>query len=203
MKRFFLGMILLLLAGCGEREPVVITPPKEATSVIEPFLKQLAAGNKDKAAAYLSPAALDELDSQFAADSKKLASTPKLTPRFMDNSESLKNGPADNLMLVYGSKQNGKWTSATFRLFRVGDDPYKIEYWRVTNTAPQPAIVANIDTKRVEMQQKITFWTMAGLAVLGVLGLVLLYWLIRRKPHLIAPDAPAEARRSAASVRDE
>jgi hypothetical protein len=203
MKRFFFGMILLLLAGCGEREPAVITPPKEATAVIEPFLRELAAENKDKAAAYLSPAALDELDSQFAADSKKLAAAPILTPRFINKVESSSYGAADKIVLVYGAKQKDKWTSATIRLFRAGDQPYRIEYWRVTNNAPQPTMVASTDPKLVEMQQKITFWTMAGLAVFGVLGLALIFWLIRRKPHLIAPDATAEPRRSAATVRDE
>jgi hypothetical protein len=36
-----------------------------------------------------------------------------------------------------------------------------------------------------------------------VLGLILLIWLVKRRPHLIAPDAQVEMRRSAATVRDE
>jgi hypothetical protein len=201
--------LLLLLAGCGEREPAVITPPKEAAAVIEPFLKELRAGNREKAKSFVSTAAYDELEAQFSADQKRLASAPVLTPRF--TSETRRNFEAmgetlepdgHEITMVYAAKQKDKWTSATVRMYRYRDEPYKVEYWRVTDKAPTPVLNSGVAEKMQETQNNMR-WMFGGMAVFGLLGLALLIWLVKRKPHLIAPDAPAEVRRSAATVRDE
>jgi hypothetical protein len=196
--------LLLLLAGCGEREPAVITPPTEVAAVIEPFLAAIRNGQIDAAKSHVLHGAADELDTQFAADYAQLAKAPPLKPRFLEKKPTPVFGANFEIVtLVYAARHNGKWTSATIRAARSNpSDPFKVEYWRVTNAAPQPTMLANADPKRVEMQQKITIWMMAGLSLLGVLGLILIFWLVKRKPHLIAPDAPAEVRKSAATVRD-
>jgi hypothetical protein len=195
--------LLLLLAGCGEREPAVITPPKDAAAVIEPFLKELAAGNREKAAAFVSTAATDELATQFAADHKKLAAAPKLTPRFVNQEATPSFGSGNEVNLVYAAKSKGKWTSATVRVYSYRDEPYKVEYWRVTDKAPVPPFNSNADPEKLKQSQDMMRWIFGGLAVFGLLGLALLIWLVKRKPHLVAPDAPVEVRRSAATVRDE
>jgi hypothetical protein len=210
MKRFFFGMILLLLAGCGEREPAVIDEPTEAKAVIAPFLKELRAGNKENAKAFVSTAAYDELEAQFAADQKKLANAPALTPRFTTQSASTGrvmgqefSADGHEITVVYAAKQKDKWISATVRIYRYRDEPYKVEYWRVTNKRPQPALNSSIDPKLMAQQHKLMYWTFGGLVLFAVLGLILLIWLVKRRPHLIAPDAQVEMRRSAATVRDE
>lgn len=202
MWRFFFLFCALTLAGCN-REPAVITPPKDAAAVIEPFLKEMAAGQRARAAALVSPAAQDELTSQFAADHKKLAAAPKLTPRYVDQVNVTNYGSADKIVLVYAAKKDDKWTTATLRLFRVEDQPYKVEYWRITNDAPQPTMVANTDPKFVKMQQQLYLWMAGGLVVFGLAGLALLIWIIRRRPHLVVNEAPNEDRQAASTVRDE
>jgi hypothetical protein len=201
-RSVFLGL-LLSLSGCGEREPTVIDPPREAAAVIEPFLKELAAGNREKAAAYVSTAATDELATQFVPDHKKLAAAPKLTPRFVNQDATPSFGSGDEVNLVYAAKSKGKWTSATVRVYRYRDEPYKVEYWRVTDKAPVPPLNSNLDPEKLKQSQDMMRWIFGALAIFGLLGLALLIWLIKRRPQLVSPDAPAETRRSAATVRDE
>jgi hypothetical protein len=202
--RSILPALLLMIAGCAEREPAVIKPPKDAAAIIEPFLKALAAGNKDKAAAYVSPAALDELAVQFAADHKKLAAAPMLTPRFVDTDISQADGSSEGteVNLVYAAKANGTWTSATVRVYRYRDEPFQVEYWRVTNKAPTPPLNSNIDPAKIADTEKMLGWIFAGLALLGSFGLIALIWVIKRRPQLVSPDGPIETRQSAATVRD-
>lgn len=205
----FLLAATLLLSSCGAREPKVITPPKDAAAVIEPFLKELAAGNKDKAAAFVSTAATDELAKQFAEDHKKLAATGKLTPRFVtkagNNSRRLaENSSADGseVTLVYAAKSGDKWTSATVRVYKYRDDPYKVEYWRIANEAPAKPLTSNVDAKELQRTEAITNATIIGMSLLGLLGIALLIWMIRRKPHLLVPETGSVTRRSASTVRE-
>jgi hypothetical protein len=209
MRRFFFCVIFLLLAGC-EREPAVITPPKEAAAVIEPFLKELRAGQPARAAALVSPAAQDELAGRFAKDHKSLASASPLTPRFVtkgfDGALPGQRGysaEGDEVTLVYASKKDGRWTSATVRAYRYRDEPYKVEYWRITNTAPTPALQSGIKPEDVRKQHQFIYALFGGMALFGVIGLALLIWLVKRRPQLISPEAVEETRASAVSVRDE
>ena len=199
----------LLLSGCGAREPKVVTPPKEAAVVIEPFLKELAAGNKDKAAAFVSTAATDELASQFAEDHKRLAAAGKLTPRFITQSgndprQLEQNSGADGseVTLVYAAKSGDKWTSATVRVYKYRDEPYKVEYWRVANEAPKKPLSSNVDARELQRAEAITNATIVGMSLLGLFGIALLVWMIRRKPHLLVPETARETRRSASTVRE-
>jgi hypothetical protein len=204
------GAALLLLCGCDAREPAVITPPKDAAAVIEPFLKELAAGQKDNAAAFVSTAATDELMTQFGKDHQKLAAAGKLTPRFVvqpgaDLSRLGKDFDADGseVTLVYADKTKGKWTTATVRVYRYRDEPFKVEYWRVTNQAPQPALPADLDSPEVQRTAIVMGWMMGGFALLGLFGIAGLIWMVRRKPHLLVPDEQSETRQPASTLREE
>lgn len=198
-----------MLGGCADREPKTIVPPKDAAAVIEPFLKELAAGNKDKAGAFVSSAATDELAAQFAEDHKKLATGGKLTPRFMTQSGNEprilnKNSVADGseVTVVYAAKSGDKWTTATVRVYKYRDDPYKVEYWRVANEAPKKPLPSSIDPKQLEKTEAIGNAMAVGFSLLGILGIGLLIWLIRRRPQLLVPEQTTETRRSASTVRE-
>jgi hypothetical protein len=201
MRLIFLMAMLLALGGC-EREPAVIVPPKKAAAVIEPFLQALQSGNKAKARTYVSSAASDELDLQFATDHEKLAAAPKLTARYSSNNASTTYGKGDEVTLVYAAKHRNGWTSATVRAYRYRDEPFKVEYWRVTKRAPMPMASAGFDIEKYTERQKfnrIIFW---GLGALAIIALALLVWLLRRKPHLVAAENEPESRRPATTVRD-
>lgn len=198
-----------MLGGCADREPKTVVPPKDAAAVIEPFLKELAAGNKDKAGAYVSPAATDELAEQFAADHKRLAAGGKLTPRFVMQTGggphlrgSNRIGDGTEVTLVYAAKSGEKWTSATVRAYRYRDEPYKIEYWRVSNEAPKRPMSSNVETKQLKETEALTNAMAVGFSLLGVLEIGLLIWLIRRRPQLLVPAETIEIRRSASTVRE-
>jgi hypothetical protein len=47
------------------------------------------------------------------------------------------------------------------------------------------------------------FITLAVLSVFGIAGLALLFWIIRRKPHLVVNAAPGEERPLASTVRNK
>jgi hypothetical protein len=198
-----------MLGGCTDREPKTVVPPKEAAAVIEPFLIELAAGNKDKAGAFVSSAATDELAAQFATDHEKLAASGKLTPRFVNQSGNdprrlSENAGADGseVTVVYAAKSGDKWTTATVRVYKYRDDPYKVEYWRVANDAPKKPLPSSIDQKQLEKTEAIGNAMAVGFSLLGILGIGLLIWLIRRRPQLLVPEQTTETRRSASTVRE-
>ena len=202
--------VTLLLCGCGAREPKVIAPPKDAAAVIEPFLKELAAGNKDKAAAFVSSAATDELAKQFAEDHQLLAAAGTLTPRFITKiggEQRIQNDDRKDdgteITAVYATNYGGEWTTATVRVYKYRDEPFRVEYWRVANEAPKQAMASNVDAKLLKRTEAVTNATIVGFSLLGLFGIALLIWLIRRKPYLLVPDTASESRRSASTVREE
>jgi hypothetical protein len=198
-----LAMLLLLLAACGGREPGMITPTKDAAAAIEPFLDALRNGDKAAAAKLITPAATDELDAKFADDSKKLSAVDRPTPRLeIPNTPSSFDG-SSKVTLVYAAKKDGKWTSATVRVYRGVEGPYRVEYWRVANVEPSAAIHSGMDPKAVRTQQQMTFWVLAALSLFGVLGIILLIWIVRRKPHLVVNETQGEERAAASTVREE
>ena len=195
--------VSLLLSGCGAREPKVITPPQDIAAVIEPFLKELAAGNKDEARAFVAVDATDEFDVQFAEDAKKLSQVRKLAPRFVHIPKTPVFGDnLDEATLVYAVKKDARWTTATIRVYRFPGKPYVINYWRVSNRIPTPVTRLNTDAKELQRTDAITNATIIGMSLLGLFGIALLVWMVRRKPHLLVPETAGETRRSASTVRE-
>lgn len=204
------AIFILLISGCSKAEPKVVRPPKEAAAVIEPFLAAVKAGDKGRAAAYVAPSATDELDKFFAQHYKLLTKGGKLTPRFVRESGSLRRGSGANrfgdgseVAVVYAAKTNGTWTTATVRVYQYRDEPFKVEYWRIDNKVPKNPRFEGSDAKALKTAETIENATIIGLGLLGLFGTLLLVWIARRKTHLLAPEQPAETRRSAVTTRDE
>ncbi len=202
--------LLLVLTGCADREPEAIQPPKDVAAVIEPFLAELAAGNKDKAALHVSPAARDELDAQFSADHKRLEKAGKLTPRFIlkrgNSPERLQrnmNADGSEVTVIYALKNKDKWTNATVRVYKYREDPYKVEYWQITNEMPTKPQIKSPETKALKQAEAMQNAIVIGMALLGLFAIILLVWLSQRKPHLLSPEKPVESRRAATTVREE
>lgn len=202
--------MVLIVSGCTEREPKTITPPKDAAAIIEPFLRAIAAGDKAKAAHYVSPAATDELDELFAENHKRLAKAGTLTPRFVlqrGNAPELrninKNADGSEVTMVYAAKAGKTWTTATVRLYKYRDDPYKVEYWQVNDKPPAKPRFNRPETKASKQMEAVQTATIVGLSLLGLFGILVLLWISRRKPHLLVPAEKPEERRSATTVRDQ
>jgi hypothetical protein len=208
----FLALLLgcaVLLNGCGKQAPAKMNVPKDIASVAEGFLKEMKAGNKGKAESYISEEALDEFSAQYNADQKKLAAAPALTVKHYRaplRDKNLYSWQPREANIVYSVQQNGKWTTARLRLLSYEDEPYKIEYIRISNEEPSPQLQTREEQKGMEMlkeQQSILFWVMGGLAILCAFGLTGLIWLIKRKPKLFNPENSVEHRHAASTVRDE
>ncbi len=201
-RNILLAMVLFLLAACNGKEPALITPSKDAAAAIEPFLDALRKGDKSAAAKLVTPGAKDELEAKFDEDNRKLAALPPLTPRLeVPNTPSSFDG-SSKVTLVYAVKNDDKWTSATIRVYRSLEGPYRVEYWRVSNIEPAAAMRSGMDPKAIRKQQQLTFWVLAGLSLFGVIGIILLIWIVRRKPHLVVNEDQSEERLTASTVRE-
>jgi hypothetical protein len=202
------AFIFISLSGCTGGEPAVVEVPDEISKVTEPFLKAMKAGDREQALKHVSSAAQDEFTNQFAADHKKLASAPNVTPRFVRMPPSFGGFESDSkeANIVYAVKKGEKWTTASIRLYRYRDEPYVIEYWRVNNKAPEPVIRTSTEEQAQEKVQKEMMPAMIGsgiiLAILGIIGIALLVWLVKRKPHVVSPEVQEQNRRHAVTVRE-
>jgi predicted small lipoprotein YifL len=195
-----MAFLLLLLSACGDREPAVIIPPKEPAAVVEAFLEKLRAGDKEAAAVYLHEGAVDELDQQFGADQKKLAAVAKLTPRFSDDMGAVVVKPRDKTTLVYAIKKDGRWTTANVRASKNADGKFRVEYWRITNKAPTAPTNPDLNPEMVKETQTVLIVTFGVLGVLGLLSIGFIFWLLRRRPHLIVPEETVDTRNTASTI---
>jgi hypothetical protein len=72
-----------------------------------------------------------------------------------------------------------------------------IEYWDVTTTDKAPEIVTHAqDMKRY------TSYALMAVAFAALAGLASLIWVVRKRTHIISPEATVETRRVAATVRN-
>jgi hypothetical protein len=203
-----LALLFTAISGCTDREPAIVEVPGEISKVTEPFLKAMKDGKRDEAMKLVSTAAQDEFDAQYAADQKALATAPKLTPRFIKLPLSFEGLETDSkeTNVVYAAKKGEQWTTINIRLYSYRDEPYTVEYWRVTNKAPSPVVKTSVEEKAEEQVKKTMVPTMIGtslmLVVLGAVGIALLLWLVKRKPHMVLPEAQEQTKRSAVTVRE-
>ena len=79
-----------------------------------------------------------------------------------------------------------------------GDEPYEVDYWKISNETPV--------AKTYAPNLKPMFGVFAGLAgaivVLGLLTIGIVLWIVRRKPHVVAPEPAVERRVAAVTTRE-
>jgi hypothetical protein len=194
-RKALLMLLLLLLAGCSLFEPRAITLPEDVDSVAMPFVKALQKGDQTAAARHVGPGASDELDAGFAKQHGELAKAAPLTPRFIAFKPTEMMAPDESeATVIFASKKDGKWSTLEVRLFRIGSERFEVDYWKLSKTEPQPKVYG-IEMKELKIMAPVFGW------VFGALGLLM--WLVKRKPHLVIPEAEEERRTAAVTRREE
>ena len=192
-------VLLFLLAACSWNEPAVVDVPKEIDVASGAFVAAVQKGDQQAAAKHVAPTAQDELAAQFAADSKALTAAPKLTPRFITYKPASMRGPEDSeVTIIYAARTNSEWATMEVRLFRLGDEPYEVDYWKISNDVPA--------AKNYTPDLRPLFGIFAAIAgVIVVLGIALIgtiLWIVRRKPHIVSPPVESERRAAAITTRE-
>lgn len=192
-------LLLFLLAACAWNEPDIVELPKDIGAAATPFVSALQKGDQIAAQRHVASTAKDELDASFQSDTNALKSSPALTPRFISYKPETMMGPQDSeVTIIYAAKDDGKWTTAEVRLFRLGDEPYEVDHWAIDNKAP----VAKAYTPNLRPLYRL-FAALAGTIILfGLLAIGLTLWIVRRKPQLVAPTPVAERRIAAVTTRE-
>jgi hypothetical protein len=199
-------MVLMLICACKAPEPRKINVPDDVAEVIEPFLREMQAGNRAKAAAFVAYGALDEFNAQYSTDQKKLSVVPPLTARFIKIPHLGDPGYQYGLHeanVVYAVRKGEKWTTASIRLNRDDNSPYKIEYIRITHNMPSPALYNGTAQQTMKLRKDVFLWVMGAGALLGLIGLIFIFWLIKRRTHLIVPEIAPEYRAAAVTTREK
>jgi hypothetical protein len=192
-------LFFFLLTGCSGNEPAVIKTPRDILPTSDEFVSALQKGDKAAAARHVAPSARDELEERFSIESKELKAASKLLPRFVTFKPQGMMGPEDSeVTVIYAAKDDGEWTTAEVRLFRLGDEPYEVDYWKISNETP----VAKTYTPDLRPMYG-AFAALAGAIVLiGLLTIGIILWIVRRKPHVVAPEPAVERRVAAVTTRE-
>jgi hypothetical protein len=192
-------LFLFLLAACSWNEPDEVELPRDIGATSDAFVAALHKGDRVAAERHVAPTARDELDAYFSDKSNSLKVEPKLTPRFITYKPEHMMGPEESeVTIIYATKDGGKWTTAEVRLFRLNDKPYEVDYWKISNEMP----VAKSYTPDLKPMYGV-FAALAGaIVVIGLLAIGIILWIVRRKPHVVAPDPVAERRVAAVTTRE-
>ncbi len=193
-------LFLFVLAACSWSEPAIIELPKDIGTTSDAFVAALQKGDKAAAEKAVAPTARDELQAQFDKEYRALKPASTLKSRFITYKPEHMMGPEDSeVTIIYAAKDDGKWTTAEVRLFRLNDEPYEVDYWKISNDTPI--------AKTYSPDLKPMFGVFAGLAgaivVLGLLTIGIVLWIVRRKPHVVAPEPAVERRVAAVTTREE
>jgi hypothetical protein len=192
-------LFLFLLAGCSWMEPSAIELPDEIGKTSSAFVTALQNGDRAAAKRAVAPTALDELDTQFTNQHKNLKNKSKLTPRFITYKPHEMMGPSDSeVTIIYAAKDGGQWTTAEVRLFRLNDEPYEVDYWKIGSAAP----VAKTYAPDLKPLYGVFMWLSAAIFVIGTVTIVVVLWIVKRKPHVVVPEPVVERRRTAVTTRD-
>jgi hypothetical protein len=192
-------LFLVLLAGCSWMEPRVVELPDEIGKTSSAFVTALQKGDRAEAERAVAPTALDELDTQFTKQHKQLKNKSKLTPRFVTYKPREMMGPFDSeVTVVYAARDGGQWTTAEVRLFRLNDEPYEVDYWKIGSAAP----VAKTYAPDLKPLYGVFIWLAAAIFMIGTVTIVVVLWIVKRKPHIVVPEPVVERRAAAIATRE-
>lgn len=172
-----------------------------AKQTAEDFLSAMRKADKSLASSLVAATAYDEFELRFDRDSNRLRAAPM--PRFIF-AAPLKSHSSDPVEseanLLYAIKDDGEWTTVTLRLYRYDSDPFRIEYWKIENNAPN--ILAISGDPALREFPAIMRWAGLGIALSGLMLIGIIIWLVRRKPQLVAPDREIDSRAVAVTRRE-
>ncbi len=197
MSRIFLLFALFILSACNRQPVNPVELPDDVAALSTPFLAAVKRGDQAAAEKFLSDGFIDDSRVQFAEMSALLKKSPALVPAIYQPKAELLGPDKNEVNLTFAAKDGKQWISSEIRMYRPEGGKFEIEYWDVNAAEKPPELLAHAEQMRMY-----TSWFTAGLAVMALLGLALLIWVVKRRTHIIAPDAVIETRRVAATVRD-
>jgi hypothetical protein len=81
----------------------------------------------------------------------------------------------------------------------LNDEPYEVDYWKISNDTP----VAKTYAPDLKPMVGVFAGLAGAIVVLGLLTIGIVLWIVRRKPHVVAPEPVAERRVAAVTTREE
>nr|WP_315457249.1 hypothetical protein [uncultured Sphingorhabdus sp.] len=98
--------------------------------------------------------------------------------------------------VTYAAQDGNSWVTSEMRITRINRNVV-IEYWDVTAAKQPPEMLKHAQDMRVYMR-----YGLLGALLSALAGIALLVWLVRNRTHIISPDAVADTRPVASTVRD-
>ena len=186
---FVMSMAALGLSACNRSTDTRPPLPAEITAVVKPFYEAVRRGDQKATEKYVAPGFIDDSRVQFAEMSGILKNAPRLTPVIQQRQGS-------GAYLTFAAQDGKMWVTSEVRVIRYRNKPM-IEYWDVVSAEKAPELV----THTQDMKRYTSFALMA-VAFAALAGLALLIWVVRKRTHIITPEATIETRRVAATVRN-
>lgn len=201
MARIFLAVALVAsffgLTSCMSDDIDKVNLPTDVAAISDPLIAAIKRGDQKMAEKHIAPAFVDDSRVQFAEMSALLKKAPPLVPTLYVPKQETFGPNKDEISVTYIAQDGKKWVSAEIRMYRPERGAFEIEYWDVKEAKEPPPLLAHAQQMRT-----FTNWLMVAITISALLGLALLIWIVKRRTHLIAPDAVQETRRVASTVRD-
>jgi hypothetical protein len=187
------------LGGCGYSGADRVDLPADVKAVSDPFLNAIKKGDHASAEKYISKGAIDDAQNYYDDAQADLKDAPELKPVTIRYAQNMFGQPNTNdVRILYAAERKGIWTSMEMRLFRLKGERHEVEYWEVKSENKQPETLAR--------GEQFKAWILYGLiacGVFGVLFLAFLFWFVRNKAHVLAPDPVVDSRPLASTQQDE
>lgn len=201
MARIFLAVALVAssfgLTSCISDDVDKVNLPTDVAAISDPLIAAVKRGDQKMAEKHMAPGFVDDSRVQFDEMSALLKKAPPLTPALYVPKQETFGPNEDEISVTYVAQDGKKWVSAEIRMYRPERGAFEIEYWDVKEATEPPPLLAHAKQMRT-----FTNWLMGAITLSALLGLALLIWIVKRRTHLIAPDAVWETRRVASTVRD-